>query len=522
MGRAVITENLGEGLYKIRPVYDDAALKNELAALQTASANYYALLIKAFNSLTLLERDTLDAANAKNAVIDQWRNQIISKTNPVPPVIPPATENDPETGEPWVDPDRAQEAPLLALVNALRASASVSELTRDDDLDTAALTHLRNQAGTNRIGHFGAYQSVPADRVLQQGYNAESVTEILSYGATSPDYVVSEWQKDLDTVADLINATATAAGVAYKYAPTHPHTHLWCLLIVKPGTGPIPTTETVYPPDPAKQQAENSEEGLERIKAPQTDLEIPPKLGEACQKYAIAVNKQLAAEKEVERLMAEKLARDARIAVLTELKKKEEEDIYCWCCMFVDNLDVGAEFSTAEVPGYLDNQARATSTTMGIRNDPRFEKPDHEVSYTERNVNIVPYTDSGKLRYSETMNSELVFFNSAIEPGHLKWRPLYRYGTITAKNGDLCDIALESAYARYLDARESVIAPLPLNAADSILTVPIVYPPENGLIFNVGDEVLVRFEGQNKDAPKVIGFRREPRTSVGRQSWRQL
>jgi hypothetical protein len=41
--------------------------------------------------------------------------------------------------------------------------------------------------------------------------------------------------------------------------------------------------------------------------------------------------------------------------------------------------------------------------------------------------------------------------------------------------------------------------------------------------FEVGDAVLILFEGYERDAPKVIGFRREPvKCPYQRTSWAEL
>lgn len=519
MGKAVILQNLGEGLYKARPLYDLSKLNAELAKLEAAQAEYAALLIRAFNSLTLLRSDTADAESAKNLVIQQWLDEVISKTNPVPPVIPPPIENDPETGLPWVDPDRAQEDPLLTLVNALRTTASVPVLTRDSDLDTAALTHLRNQAGTGRIGHFGAYQSKPADRVLQQGYNADSVIEVLSYGATSPDDVVSEWQKSPDTVTDLLAASATAAGVAYKYAATHPHTHLWCLLIVDPGTGPLPTTTTTFPPDPPSQQADNQEQSLERIELPHHDPDVPPKLEEAIKAYAIAVNKERAAENEIARLMAEKLERNSRIIQLQAIKTEIEQRSWdVWCCNWSINLAPGQQVETFEVPGFI-NHGGVYRTTLMKEGTPQ----QYTVSYFERSWNIAPFGTGhpphGQLRPAESMTPSAVFYDAAMEPGHLKWQPLCRYATITDLTGGVCSVTLTDINDRELSGETAV---LPLNADSALSGVPIQYAPCNQYAFEVGDEVLVIFVGMDRTKPMVVGFRREPRNCQGRVGWIQL
>lgn len=516
MGRAVITANRGEGLYRIRLLYDLGPLEKELSGLRQKQTEYSGLLLKSLNTLELLRDDVAIAADAKNAVIEQWQQDLISKTAAIPPPIPPPTENDPETGQPWTDPDRAQEKPLLDLINAMRASS----LVRDEALDRAARIHLSNQAGTGSIGHLGAYQSKPADRVLQQGFNAETVAEALHYGAHTPAQVVTEWRKDPSTLADLLNADATKAGIAYRYAPHHPHTHLWCALVVKPGAGPLPSGETIFPPDPAKKAAEEAETKLERIEPPRTGAEVPVKMGEAVAKYALAVAKKLAAERDLAELMVEKLERDSRISELEGLKESLlETEIDAWCCTYTHDLEVGAEVGTLDVPGDYRQEATPRLTTMK-RNTPQA----HTVAWTERSLNIAPTglggPPHGKLRATETMEPVAVAYNLMLEPGHLKWRPRWRYGTITAldNNEHLCDVSLTPISARRFDDETR---PLDLNATAALQNVPIRYQPCGSWAFDVGDEVLVAFGG-NRDTPTVIGFRREPRDCSGRIGWIQM
>jgi hypothetical protein len=64
---------------------------------------------------------------------------------------------------------------------------------------------------------------------------------------------------------------------------------------------------------------------------------------------------------------------------------------------------------------------------------------------------------------------------------------------------------------------------MPLDEVLTLSSVPISYPPCHGEAFEVGDAVLILFEGYDRDVPKVIGFRREPRPCPGgRTSWTQF
>ena len=101
MGKAIITANVGDGLYKARPLYDLTRLnkkKNSTSSIPI-KREYYALLGKAVLSLSLLEDETEIARRAMNAVINQWQQDLLNTGNP-PPIVPP-TEDDPLTGLPW-------------------------------------------------------------------------------------------------------------------------------------------------------------------------------------------------------------------------------------------------------------------------------------------------------------------------------------------------------------------------------------------------------------------------------------
>lgn len=59
------------------------------------------------------------------------------------------------------------------------------------------------------------------------------------------------------------------------------------------------------------------------------------------------------------------------------------------------------------------------------------------------------------------------FYNLAMLPGWQKWQPAYRFGAITAIDGDTCDIELESA--------ESSQQEIDVNAVSELYDVPITY-----------------------------------------------
>jgi uncharacterized protein YkwD len=524
MGKAVILANIGEGLYKARPLLDWRELDAEVAALEAAQATYSADLMRAYRTRDGLIEDRNIAEAAMSAVIQQWKAGLISKLQDSPPPIPPPQPNDPITGEPWTDPARAQEEPLLTLINQYRSAQGKPTLSRDSKLNQAALNHLRWQGSSQRMGHTGAAGSDVGVRAHWADYAWLTVDETLTYGQGSPGDALSSWQSSTEARAQLLGAY-TDCGIAYHYATQHPATHLWCVVLGTPSPLPLPGTLEEPKKDPAKEAAKTTEAELEKIEVPRLDKLQPSKLGEVVQKYAIAAQKLIAAERELTRLQAEKIERDRRLAALRAFKAPYETISYdVWCCHYTDNLAPGQQVETFEVPGFW-RDAGVTKTATLKKGTPQA----YTVSYVERSWNIAPsgtgYPPHGQLRPAITMSAAHLLHTIAFEPASLKWRPVCRYGTITAINpseGNLCTVALTPVNARLLRG-EYPAQPLSLIEVgqETLTNVPISYAPCYQWAFEVGDEVLVVFANFDRTRPKVIGFRRQPVNCQGRVSWSQ-
>ena len=130
-------------------------------------------------------------------------------------------------------------------------------------------------------------------------------------------------------------------------------------------------------------------------------------------------------------------------------------------------------------------------------------------------VQIQPGYDSNAV-YSSARDGQLqdaiastpagTFYNWAMLPGWQKWMPIIRWGVLTAldTDNDLCTVTL--------DAAVSSAQGLNINPTDTVLTsVPIEYMECNSIAFENDDRVVVEFENQSWDSPKVIGFETEPR-----------
>ena len=270
---------------------------------------------------------------------------------------------------------------------------------------------------------------------------------------------------------------------------------------------------------PAHDAAKAVESTLKPIPLPKIDTFTPKELSAAAAAYAVRVRKVQAATQAIEQLKAERMALDSRIAVIDAVLEQDANQpaIDVWCASYSE--DLSGTVATMEVPGDWRGDEKPPRTVVLYEGEDRQKT----VAYEERSFNISPVGASsvatGDLVYAEGMSDASVAYNLAMEPGHLKWKPLWRYGTLTADaENDLCSLTLLSPNpARRIAEYDS--ANFPLDGVVTLTGVPIYYPPCHGSVFKTGDEVLILFEGQDRDHPKVIGFRREPKKC---RTWREL
>lgn len=493
MGKAVIVSGGTAGQYQVKRLHDFRQLDGEVARIEAEEAKYFLWVLEAFKQIDLLRDDKAVAAEAMNAVIAQWQAELIAKLDDAPPPLEPPVQIDPETGEPWTDQEKAQREALWDAVNAARVSAGQAELSRDAALDEAAHILLRYQSVTRSVGHFGANASTPEQRVRFAGYLADEVGELVAYGQTGAAAVIAAWNRNAANRATLTGADWIDGGVAYRYAPGNPSTHLWCAVVATPGTPPVAVELT-----PVQEEVEEVDSVLDKITIP-GDEATPKRLGETAGIFAKAAMKLRAAEDRLAQLYTDKIARGQRLAELAALRTELADTVLSvWSAEYNEVLSVGETVLTLEPPGDL-------STVLNI------------APYGV--AGLIAPADVGQWRPTAPQSPEAVFYNAAMEPGHLKWKPFCRHGTITALAGDLCSVTLMPALARQERGNNEA---LNLNTETALTNVPIRYMWCNGAAFEVGDEVLVLFEGRDRLRPKVIGFKSNPRSCEGRISWEEF
>lgn len=168
---------------------------------------------------------------------------------------------------------------------------------------------------------------------------------------------------------------------------------------------------------------------------------------------------------------------------ITKLRTNVPDDYTtaAWCADLTEELtgDVG----TIEVPGEVGN----------IQIQPGFSGGS-------------PYDQGrdGQLTPTMGMPASGAFYNLAMLPGWQKWKPLFRYATINSLDsaGDTAVISI--------DGTKSSQQNLSINQTATIDDVEINYMNCNAAAFEEGDEVLVKFIGQDWNQPVIIGFKEEP------------
>ena len=208
---------------------------------------------------------------------------------------------------------------------------------------------------------------------------------------------------------------------------------------------------------------------------------------------------------ELAQVSAQIQAQDVRIALIQgrmlEARKRQQmlqaiptdPQQQAWCADFTEDLT--GEVATVEVPAEGAVGQFVTWRRVQIR--PGYEG---RASY-------LPARD-GQMFHREGQVGYQAYLNAAILPGVQRWRPQYRIGTITAvdEETDTCSLTIQGEDS---SAQSLVIDPPNLQYTKT--GVPIEYMDCNAQVFEVGDKVLIEFQGRDWNQPKVIGFESNPR-----------
>jgi hypothetical protein len=166
-----------------------------------------------------------------------------------------------------------------------------------------------------------------------------------------------------------------------------------------------------------------------------------------------------------------------------------EPIVPAWCADLTADMEVGTVVGTVETPG-------ETVPAGYVQIRPGFEGA---AAFSEaRDYMITPAAAADPFGN---------FVNRCLMPGWQKWKPTFRHGTLTDIDSEAHtgDVSLDATNTSLPYGGHNV------NAVASLSGVPIEYMECHSAAFEVGDHVLVQFDGQRWNAPKIIGFHDHPK-----------
>lgn len=101
-----------------------------------------------------------------------------------------------------------------AQINAIRARAGLSGLTRNTTLDAAARAHASDMARNNFFAHEGSDGSSSSKRVTRAGYRWCTVGENISVGYSSRASSIESWRTSPGHYRNIVSNRAKEYGIA--------------------------------------------------------------------------------------------------------------------------------------------------------------------------------------------------------------------------------------------------------------------------------------------------------------------
>lgn len=184
-------------------------------------------------------------------------------------------------------------------------------------------------------------------------------------------------------------------------------------------------------------------------------------------------------------LNARKAALEKSIERMMVLTDELDYQVVAWCADYSENLS-----------GFVGTIELAADPEEVINIRPGYS--DMATFNSARDGQLVPFM---------TLPTADAILNFALFPAIQKWKPTYRYGTISKIDYDkhTCSVSLESVYSR--------MQGLNVNHTSQFDDIPIEYMHCNSYAFEDGDSVIIQFDPTDAiiGSPKVIGFKSNPR-----------
>jgi len=208
------------------------------------------------------------------------------------------------------------------------------------------------------------------------------------------------------------------------------------------------------------------------------------------EKYNEALDKHKKARLQKSGLEFEIKSAEKRIETINK-NLERTKTVEVWCVDY--STDLSGTVGTIEIPGVVERVVSRPRTSSQVYIRPGFD--DGAEYKGERD---------GKLSSVFNMTPAQTYYNYAMQPGWQKWKPMYRVAEVDSVDSDnnTADIALD---------REWTIIEKNANHKVWLYDVPIDYMDCGPSLFKHGDRVVVKFEDQSWDNPKVVGFVEKPK-----------
>lgn len=253
MGKALIVSNLGEGLYTAKMLYNLDKIKAERTRLLAEHESAAQKLRDAWVTYYTLRRDAVTAEAALNALIEQWKQNLLTALKRPDPPEPPTPLN-PETGAPWTEDELNRERAdrLAEAINAVRAARSLAPFVRDPWLDEIAQDTIDKLIEAGEMTGLLDSQHVK-DRMSQFPGEGAFMTaaEILGFGYEDATAQVEKWLASDPTIAaELLTpglpegapegaqlAIGTGAGYGLQHPAAYAYNEVMAILYGEGGGG---------------------------------------------------------------------------------------------------------------------------------------------------------------------------------------------------------------------------------------------------------------------------------------------
>ena len=446
MGKALITQNLGEGRYKVIPQRNRERVDAEITALMALLDELQPQIADAQVSLGLRQQELDEAIMLLQAILKEWATGV------------------------FAPPDLSD---LILRHNIVRSSNGLPALQTSIALHEAALRHAKDIRGHDRGGHTGSDGSTPIQRITAAGFPISPIIgggggENVAAGYITNEAVVTGWMGSEGHRANILSEEWTHIGAAYASRGDGNYRSFWVVTFGLPGVGQSVPGGPPPPPD---------------LGAPGDAVDIPDAILSARKDAIAAARNRDLARLELAQIEARDLEIRQRVQLLATVPADNAPQD-AWCADYSTTLT--GEVGSIEVPG-------EGITRLWIR--PGYgAAADH-----------LPARD-GQMHHRAGLVSYQAYLLAAMLPGWQRWMPQYRVGTIASIDEDAnsCIVSVDSEESSA--ARLLIDRPDGSNAIPAIFQ----YMDCNHVVFSAGDRVIVEFPSRDWNNALVIGFESNP------------